>query len=186
MYTRRFILFISIILCCSGCFSSVPKAASPVVADQIEIPTGKIVNREVFSKGGTLVVLPFKAGVGVSANQQMDRMSMMIAKGAIDYLVEQKTPFTILTTQDQGNPDLIIEGYIEDIDSPGKVGRLVLRQKQTTLHITGQMVMSGTKERVMIFQNTKTMPDPKRDGLEIAYQMGQDLGRFIADATNGE
>ena len=76
----------------------------------------KIVNREVFSKGGTLVVLPFKAGVGVSANQQMDRMSMMIAKGAIDYLVEQKTPFTILTTQDQGNPDLIIEGYIEDID----------------------------------------------------------------------
>lgn len=113
-------------------------------------------------------------------------MAMMIAKGAIDYLSEQKTPFTVLATQDQGSPDLVIEGYIKELDRPGKMGRLVLRQKEATLHVTGQMIVTGTKERVMVFQSTKTMPDPKRDGLDIAYQTGQDLGRFIAEAANGE
>lgn len=183
MSTRRLIVFISIILCCSGCFSSVPKQTPPA-ADLSGSPTGKIINRDVFAKGGTLVVLPFKAGEDVVASPQLDRMAMMIAKGAIDYLNEQKTPFTVLTTQDQGSPELVVEGYIEDMDRPGKLGRLVLRHKKATLRVNGQIIVAATKERVMIFQSTKSMADPKRDGLDIAYQTGQDLGRFIVDALN--
>lgn len=110
----------------------------------------------------------------------------MIAKGAIDYLNEQRTPYRVLTTQDQGSPDMIIDGYIQDFKRPGKISRWIFRDKRTRLSVSGQLTLAKTKERVMVFQTAKTMVDPKKDGLDVAYQTGQDLGRFIVDALGDE
>ena len=165
----------------SGCFSSAPvkSSSSGIVSSRV---TGKVIKEDVFKKGGTLVILPFKAGVNAVASPQLDRVTLMIVKGAVDYLAEQKTPFKVLTTEDQGSPQLVIEGYVDDLSHSGKMSRMAMRPKTTTLSVNGQMVISGTHDRVLIFQQTKSIPDPKRDGLDIAYQTGQDLGRFIVDA----
>lgn len=185
MITLRPLIVILIFSLFSGCFWSPPK-------NEIEpksvlgIPTGQIINREAFLKGGTLVVLPFKAGEDATANPQLDRVALMLAKGVIDYLDEQRTPYQVLTTQDQGRPQVIIDGYIHDFNRPSRISRWVFRNKHTRLRVSGQMTLSGGKERVMVFQVDKSMADPKGDGLDVAYQTGQDLGRFIVDALNGE
>lgn len=171
-------LFILVIVCFvfSGCFSSSSvKSSSPRA-------TGTIVKEAEFKKGGTLVILPFKAGANAAASQKLDRVAMMIVKGAVDYLAEQRTPFTVLTTEDQGSPQLILEGYVDNFSYSGKMSRMVLRNKETTLSVRGQMVVAATRDRIFVFQHKKTMPDPKKDGLDVAYQTGQDLGRFIVDA----
>lgn len=128
------------------------------------------------------MILPFKAGVNAIDSLQLDRVALMIVKGTVDYLADQKTPFTVLTTEDQGSPQLVIEGYVDEFSQSGKMSRMVMRKKSTTLSVNGQMVIAGTHDRVLVFQYTKSMPDPKKDGLDLAYQTGQDLGRFIVDA----
>jgi len=181
MIFRHRLLCILLIPFLAGCFSSASKERHLTVY-LTGSPTGKIVNNDIFIKDGTLAILPFKAGEGVSSNPQLDRMAFMIAKGMMDYLNEEKSPFKILTTQDQGNPQMIIEGYIEDLKRPSKLSRLFLRRNKVLLSVSGQMALVGSKGRVLIFQETKSMPDPKKDGLDVAYQTGQDLGRFILDA----
>lgn len=169
----------------SGClFSSVNKQVA--IAPLIGVPTGKIVNRQAIIKNGTVAILPFRAGEGVSADPQLDRMSMMISKGIIDYLNEQKLPIKVLTTQDQGIPDMVIEGYIENFKRPGKLSRLIFRNKLSAMKISGQMNLVKNKERLIVFNQTKSLSDPKQDGVTLAYQMGQDLGLFLSDALNTE
>ena len=163
----------------SGCFSSVPVKSSSSASSSRA--TGTVIKEAEFKKGGTLVILPFKAGVGAVANPQLDRVALMIVKGMIDYLAEQKTPFTVLSTEDQGRPQLVIEGYVNDFSQSGKMSRMI-HGKKTTLSVSGQMVVSGTHDRLFVFQHRRSMTDPKRDGLDVAYQTGQDLGRFIVDA----
>jgi hypothetical protein len=178
----RVVIFIFIVNCSvAGClFLPVKEQASREVL--VGIPTGKIVNRPAIVKDGSVAVLPFKAGEGVSADPQLDRMSMMISKGIIDYLNEQHLSIKILTTQDQGMPDMMIDGYIESFKRPSKISRWFLRDKTSDINVSGQMTLLKNKERLIIFNHSKTMQDKKRDGMELAYQMGQDLGRFITDA----
>lgn len=185
MRILRQILLIVLITSFFGCFSSTPKNEKPTNFT-LGIPTGKIIDRATFAKGGSVAILPFKAGEQATANPQLDRIALMIAKGVIDYLNEQRTPYRVLTTQDQGNPDMIIDGYIQDFKRPGTISRWVFRDKGTRLSVSGQMTLAKTKERVMVFQTAKTMVDPKKDGLDVAYQTGQDLGRFIVDALGDE
>ena len=183
MISRHQLASILIIPFLAGCFFSAAKER-PSTVSLTESPTGKIVNRSIFIKDGTLAVLPFKAGEDATSDPQLDRMALTIAKGMIDYLNEQKVPFKVLTTQDQGNPQMVVEGYIEDLKRPGKLSRWVLRRNKTILSVRGQMSLVGSKDRVLMFQEKKSMPDPKKDGLDIAYQTGQDLGRFIVDALS--
>jgi hypothetical protein len=166
----------------SGCFSSTPKRSSLRTHSDDVSAAGKIIKESEFKKGGSLAILPFKAGVNAEATPQLDRVSLMIVKGLIDYLSEEKTPFTILKTQDQGQPDLVIDGYINDFVEPGKMKRWVMQNKKAVLSVDGYMEIPSTKERIMIFQHKRMMTDPQKDGLDLAYQTGQDLGRFIVES----
>ncbi len=178
--SRLFILVI-ILSVVSGCFSSTPAKSSSSVFSPSRA-TGTVIKEAEFKKGGTLVILPFKAGANAVASPQLDRVALMVVKGMVNYLGEEKTPFTVLTTEDQGRPQLVIEGYVDDFSQSGKMSRMVLRNKKITLSVSGQMVVAGTHDRLLVFQHTKSRPDPKKDGLDVAYQTGQDLGRFIVDA----
>jgi hypothetical protein len=181
MNRRLIYIVIGTIFVASGCFSSSPKRSSSAVPS-LARATGKIIKEDEFKKGGTLVVLPFKAGPNAAASPQLDRVSLMIAKGLIDRLSEEKTPFTVLTTQDQGEPDLVVGGYINDFIQPGKVKRWVMQSKKTALSVDGYIDVHGSKERILIFQHKQLKADPKKDGLDLAYKTGQELGRFIIEA----
>jgi len=180
---RKGLIYLAIsfgVICC-GCFSSIPQRTSHATPSLVSA-TGQVIKESEFKKGGTLVILPFKAGENAVASPQLDRVALMIVKGMVDYLSGEKTPFTVLTTQDQGSPDLIIDGYINDFTEPGKMQRWVMRDKKAVLAIDGYMEVSGNKERILVFQHKRSMTDPKKDGLDLAYQTGQDLGRFVVDA----
>lgn len=183
MFLRHALISILVIPFLAGCFFSVGKE-QPLTVSSTGSPTGRIVNKNIFIKDGTLAILPFKAGEDANADPQLDRMALMIAKGMIDYLNDEKVPFKVLTTQDQGDPQMIIEGYIKDFKRPGRLSRWFFRKNKTVLRVSGQMVLVGSKERVLLFQETKSIPGSKKDGLDISYQTGQDLGRFILDALN--
>lgn len=149
-------------------------------------PTGRLVDKKSFIPDGTLAVLPFKAGEGVAADPQLDRMSLMISKGIIDYLKEEKLPFEILLTQDQGDPQMLVEGYIESFKKSSRLGVLFFRPRKSQLNVSGQVIVVSNKERILVFKHVKSTTDPQKSGLDLAYHTGHDLGRFIADAIAGE
>jgi hypothetical protein len=180
MNRRLIYIAFSIVFISCGC-SSTPRKFSSVAHSPVNA-TGNIIKESEFKKGGTLVILPFKAGENAMASQQLDRVALMIVKGMIDYLAQEKTPFTVLTTQDQGKPDLVIDGYINDFTEPGTMKRWIMHNKKAVLTVDGFMEIAGTKERLLVFQHTRSMADPKKDGLDLAYKTGQDLGRYIVDA----
>jgi hypothetical protein len=180
MNRQIFYLTLSCLLIFCGCFSSTPKRTTHIT-DPTVSATGQLIKPDEFKKGGRLVILPFKVGENAFASANLDRISLMIVRGMIDYLSQEKTPFTILTTQDQGTPDLVIDGYINDFTEPSRMNRWVMQNKKAVLSVEGYMDVQGTKERVLIFQHKRLMPDPKKDGLDLAYALGQDLGRFIVE-----
>jgi len=178
---KKFILIlVCVLFVSSGCFSSTPKKSSS--ASHSVNATGKIIKEKEFKEGGKLAILPFKAGVNAVASIQLDRVSMMVVKGMVDYLAQGNTPFTVLTTQDQGDPDFVIDGYINAFIQPGKVKRWVTHNKKTILSVEGYMENPVTKERILIVQHKRSIIDRNKDGLDLAYQTGQDLGRFLVDS----
>lgn len=183
MVLRRFFFVLAIGLMLGGCVSTGgPNALGDSVYGK---PTGRLINKKAFIKKGSLAVLPFKAGENAEADPQLDRMSLMISKGIIDYCKEQNLPFKLLWTQDQGSPQMIVDGYIEDFKKSSRLGRLFFRPRKLTLTVSGQIMVVDSKERILFFRDSKTMLNEK-NGFDLAYQTGQDLGRFIVDAIEGE
>lgn len=185
MVLRRFIIFMAVGIVVGGCVSSggKPKNASHTFYGR---PTGQLVNKKAFIKKGSLAVLPFKAGENAEADPQLDRMSLMISKGIIDYCKEQNLPFTLLLTQDQGSPDMVVEGYIENFTESSRFDGLFFRPRKFLLTVNGELTVLDSKERILVFKQTKTMTGATKNGLDLSYQAGLDLGRFIVDAVEGQ
>lgn len=185
MKCRHAVFVLIICFSIGGCtFFSSKKRLS--VNETAEKPTGQLIRKEAFIEGGTLAVLPFKAGEGALADPQLDRISMMISKGILDYFNAERVPFKVLSTQEEGDPKMVVEGYIEDFDRSGRLSSLGFRPRKMILSVSGQIMVVKNKERILVFKHVRTMVDPQKSGLDLAYQTGQELGRFITDALSGQ
>jgi len=161
--------FLLIILLICGCSSSKKIIVSKPL-DENFVVTGEIVNLSAFEKGGTLVLGPFKAGAGAAADDETDKLSLMMIKGIKDALPEDNTHFTI-STDDQKDPDCLLEGYIEDY------GRV--KGHFSRLSVDGQIWLRETGEKIFVFQTSVMINTKKQDPNAVAYQIGEAIAHFI-------
>lgn len=158
---RRLFLVLSVSFL-SGCFAHAPikneGLPGPVVS-------GNLVDIPKLKAGGKVGFMPFKAGPRAEANDQLDRLSLMLIKGIGDALQEQKTNLTV--TQQEEEADFVVDGYIEEFS-------------RARFSISGALWRRDVGERALTFASSRNIKAKKQDPMGTAYQMGMDIGRFIA------
>lgn len=145
--------------------------------------SAKVLRPSLLKKEGTsLMIVPFTAGIGVEANQDLDRLSLMIVKGTIDTLNEYTTPFEILNPQEADRADLIIQGHITYRKNPKARKSWMFRSKETTLSVEAKITERKTGSLVLIYSRQRTAPatgEKKDEEMILAEQIGQDLAKYI-------
>ncbi len=178
MGKKLLFLFIFFLIC--GC-STAKKAIPPksLTNDRIDTPvvTGSLINSEAFKKGGALLLGSFKPGEGAAADEKTDRLSLMLIKGIQDALPQEKTHFTI-AQDDETNPDLLLEGFIENYGHE-RIPHLVLRKNEVYLSVDGEIWMRETGEKIFSFETHAVINLKDQDPSDVAYQMGVAIARFI-------
>ena len=172
------VLCVSFLFSLTGCswFKHKPVEQPRIVA---RVNSGKILNDKRLKEGGNIVILPFKAGAGVEATDELDKLSLMIVKGIADTLTNQSNNFNILVSENANKADLILEGHITSLRQPSKLNRLILRKKKKDLGVKGKMIDRTTGQTLMIFSHTQESKNPKANDQDLAYQLGTNIGFFI-------
>lgn len=179
MYTRRKGLCGLLLLCLTaGCVWVAPKDTAGMKTHPL--PQGqKILNAERLQKGGRMVVVPFRAGVGVEATDELDKIALMIVKGVADLLKKEGAHFEVMTGENADQADFLIQGHITHRAGASGLRRWILRSKTIELGIEAKMMDIATQQTILVFTQRKETTKKARDYRELGYEIGEDLGRFI-------
>lgn len=179
-----------LLLCfCAGCawIQGKEKSAGIPVADREALPTdfvaqGKVVNSQALGQGGRLLIVPFKAGAGVEANEELSRAALMIVKGVADVLQEKDSSFEILSGGNASTADFILQGHVIRQKTPSRLGRWILRDRKIRMEVEGRLFNARSRETVLLFTHLREGVTAGGDAKELGYAIGEDLGRFILSA----
>jgi len=184
----KYLFLLVLVLISSGCslLKGKPKPAEPAVAfsTSSENPKPlqdiKILDKEKFSQGGKILVVPFSPGVNVAANDEFDRASLMIVKGIADSLNgEAGARFTVLNAENAETADLILEGRIMSMKESGKLKKVVSFKDKKVLAVEGKMVDARSGAIVFHFTETQESINKKQDFIDLSSSIGQEIGKFL-------
>lgn len=169
-------LVISIFTSCTWISQS--KETSLPVAPVID--RGGVLKPSLLENGGKLIVIPFKAGEGVTATAMMDKTSLMFIKGLADILQEENSNLEVVLANQAYEADFVMEGHITKIYAPSKIQRWFLRKKNREVAIKGKMVHRFSDEPIFIFTRSRMAPQKTSTYAQLGYWLGQDIGHFIS------
>ena len=161
--------FLFIILLISGCSSSKKILVSDSL-DGTPVISGSVVDLSSFQKGGSLGLGLFKAGSGAAADDETDQLSFMMIKGIKDTLPQDNTPFNIATDA-QKDPDLYLDGHIDDYGRKGHSAHL---------SVDGEIWLQESGEKVFLFQTSIVINLKTQNPKTVAYQIGVAIAHFIS------
>jgi hypothetical protein len=160
----------------SGCFWQAQVKPSEKPLNVIVTP----VDAAALKSGGKIAFTPLKAGPQTSADEQSDRVSLMIIKGIANRLAQGGTSLIVAAPEDE--PNLVFQGYIEELLQNSRLKRLVLRRDKGRLAISGEIWLSSTGAKVLTFAGYAHLGDFK-DVFQAAGALGEALGYEIAAQT---
>lgn len=172
------ILSLILIFCLSGCswFSSTPTVQAP--RKSIAINSGRIVNPDRLNEGGKLLLVPFRAGAGVEANDDLDKTALMLVRGVLDVIGEDHPTFELVYSMDD-DPDFVLDGHIIEKVSPSKVKRWTLIGNKKRLKVKGKIVARDSGQTIVFFSDGQVAKTKKDDHSLLAIKIGQNIGRYV-------
>lgn len=166
---------------CLGCASAKTKEPPP----QAPLTSFKILNEASLQKGGKLLIAPFRAGVNVEANEELNKIALMVVKGITEAIKEQgENNFEILSYAQAQEADLMIEGHITKLTKPSRMNRMGLGDQKISLGLEGNMVNLETGEKALIFSDLDERGQKGNTHQDLAYAMGRAIGQAIAAGIN--
>ncbi|MFA5088971.1 MAG: hypothetical protein WC552_08080 [Candidatus Omnitrophota bacterium] len=174
-------LVVICILCLlAGCSWLKDKRAADRPARQvIPVSDGRVVDEKRLGEGGNLLIVPFSAGVGVVASDELEGISLMIVKGIAEVLLGSAAPLKILDAQSAHTADLILNGHIVRKAERREGRKLFLGGKNRRLGVKGEVIDRKTGKVVAYFTNEKIVGGAARDYRALGQAIGQDIGRFL-------
>ncbi|MCK4882681.1 MAG: hypothetical protein KAS92_06635 [Candidatus Omnitrophica bacterium] len=146
------------------------------------VEKGRIVDASRLRQGKNVAVIPFKAGVGVEANEELERITLMIVKGIADtFADDQRGLFTIVTAENLEAADFAIQGHVTGLKGPSKVKRWVLLKGHKMLGVDGKMIDAKTGETVAVF--TDQVTSQAENYKDLGHQIGKNIGLFVLSGT---
>ena len=152
-------------------------AHAPVVKKVADLPvavTGSVLNQPLLAQGGDLALVPFKAGPGAEANDELDRISLMVIKGIKDSIEHQNTSFRIVDATDS-QPKIALQGYVQEFSK----SRRMMGSKEDSLNLVGEVWLISTGERILNFSTQRKFNPKKEKPTDAAYELGHEIGDFI-------
>lgn len=147
------------------------------------VDKGRIVNAQRLKEGKNLAIIPFKAGVDVEANEELDKTALMIVKGISDAFAEDHTGkhayFNILTAENSSEANLIAKGHIVKMTRLSKIRRWISFNRKKILSVSGKITDIKTGETVLIFTDHAESNVKSEEYRELGYRIGKNIGRFI-------
>jgi len=143
------------------------------------VETGQIINPQKLKEGGSLFIVPFKAGINVESNPELDKIALMIVSGISEILRDQNQNIELLDAGNAHNARFIMTGYVTELKKPSKMKKWVLRSKNITLSVKGKMVDNNSGDTVLIFTDNNNSSKAGLDHKKLGLAIGQDIGRFV-------
>jgi hypothetical protein len=153
-----------------------------LLASAASLKDARVVDLERLKQGGKVVVLPFKAGVGVEANKELDKIALMIIKGVSEILEREVGKITVVFDEEAEDADLIIKGHVTEKRLPGKLRKWVLLNKNIVLAVDGKMIDRNTGQTVLVFSDKHQINLKEGNFLQLGYTIGQNIGQYIVQA----
>ncbi len=141
----------------------------------------KVVDPLRLRKGGNLVIIPFRAGVGIEANAELNKISLHMVKGVFDFLEERNSSFYLLSAGNARQADLIMEGHITEIQNKSKLRQWTLRDNKSVLSIEGRLIDQKTGKDVVIFFETQKEQGQKQTYEDLGYHLGRKIGAILIE-----
>ena len=167
------------------CFFAISGCAwfqkNPPTEDQPKyVDAGKILDKGRFQKGGKLLIVPFKAWAGVEANDELDKIALLMVQGVSEVLMTEEAPFEILTAANADTAELVLKGYITKKWEEGGVKKTLLFQSKTKyLAVRGELIDKKTNKVIAHFSKEKVSDDKNLNYKTLAKELGEDVGRFL-------
>lgn len=160
----------------SGCFGQAQVKPSEKSLNVVVT----LVDVVALKSGGKIAFTSLKAGPRTSADERSDRVSLMIIKGVTERIAQSRT--SLIVADGKNEPDLVFQGYIEELSQNGRLKRLVLRRDKGRLSISGEIWLSSTGAKVLTFAGYAHLGDFE-DVFQAAGALGEALGEKIATQT---
>ena len=141
----------------------------------------KVTDMARLQKGGSLLIIPFRAGPGVVATEELDRISLMFVKGVIEILEKNSSPFKILNASNADTADLVMKGHVVRFAELGKKRSWIPIARSLDLSFEGKIIERETGRVVFYFARRRTSPPKFGDYKSMAYDMGKEIGQFLLD-----
>lgn len=178
-----YMICLSCIVVLSSCVfggkkTKAPKTVVPVETEQASV-TGTVLDAQVLAQGGTIALVPFKAGPGAEATDELDRISMMMIKGIRETMALKGEALKVVEPAEE-SPRIAMQGYIEEYSKTGRLKRLMLRPNQSSLRVTGEVWLISNGQRLLSFSTDKRFYPKKEKVLNVAYALGREIGTYIS------
>jgi|GEM_PF-994742 len=154
-----------------------------VVAVRPVVANGKVIQPQRLKRGGTLVIVPFSAGEGVAASAELDRVALMIVKGAADALQGDNRLFTVVFADQAANSDLAVQGHITAQKKFRVLRKWRWQDIGRELSVEGKVIDVKTQEPVASFSHTIISRVPEKSFADLADTIGQDIVQFLLNSA---
>ena len=166
-------------LVCSGCLLNHVKHPPASIKNQLS-NFHKILKPDLLHRGGALLIVPFSAGVGVAADDDLNKDALMIIRGMSRSLEKGNSPFKILDAHNADTAELVIQGRITQKNQiKNFLCRWMPGPREILLGVSGQMIDQKTGETIMLFTHQGKSDLKNLDERKLAEKIGQDIGELI-------
>lgn len=155
-----------------------------VAVDSVPLQEARVIQPEKLASGGHLLVVPFTAGVGVAANEDLDRISLQIIRGIADTLEVQGSPFKLLVDADSQEADLVIKGRVTLLDQHKKIKALPGKVRIKSIRVEGSVL--GVEDEALLAKFYETSKsNNQNDSFEaMGYRIGVAIGKFLLTSVS--
>jgi len=132
----------------------------------------EVLNPARLKTGGKLYFAPFSAGVDAPAGEAIDRMALMMVKGASDILATGSR-FVLVSGDDAASADIVVRGRIETFRPKGGFKRGVV------MEVRGDVRGAHGEEVLALIYDHRDAADALKSADQAAYAVGYAIGEKL-------
>ncbi len=171
---------ILLVFAASGCFwpfrtqQRVPPSA-PAISDGVSV---EVLDPSPLRRGGKFYFMPFSAGDEAEAGAVVDRVALMMIKGASDALAEGGG-FVLVSGDDAVNADIVLSGHIEQLKSLGHFKKKLVMKARGDVRIQNPKGVQGAVV-ALVFSHSEAR-DRGKGMDQAAYNMGYAIAKKLME-----
>lgn len=173
MRTFQYYFYILVTVVLGGCAWLAPsKKAQTVSLSDSHI---QLIDASLIPRGSTLKVLPFRAGPGIEAGKDFDKMAFSLSRGLVQGFQPSIEYFQILENFVEEEPDFIARGRIVDFGTRSWIQKMFFRRLVPSLSVEGEIIQSSSGKILVVFHENRRAKSQQQSHSDVAYLIGQNI-----------